>query len=150
MSTECSMKIEEIEESWAKDGPIDILNVTNESANTPKLHNKYFSMYVRENLALKKTRAELSILTKLKAEYYRGELDTDELKEHGWEPFRLRILKQDVPSYIESDGDIIKLKLKIGYMESVVEYLESIIKQINTRGFQLKTITDWERFKAGA
>ena len=41
------------------------------------------------------------------------------------------------------------MTLKIGMSEAKVEYLESIVKQINNRGYQLKNITDWERFKSG-
>ena len=36
------------------------------------------------------------------------------------------------------------------YKNAIVDYLESIIKQITNRGFQLKTIVDWERFRTGA
>ena len=80
------MKIEEIYEMWAKDGAIDETNISGESANIPKLHNKYYQMYVNEGLRLKKLRADYKILYKLKNEYYRGELDIEELKEHGWDP----------------------------------------------------------------
>jgi hypothetical protein len=52
--------------------------------------------------------------------------------------------------YLESDKDIINLSLKIGLQEAVVEYLESIIKQINNRNFILKNILDWEKFRTGA
>jgi len=144
------MTIEEIYAEWAKDGEIDQINVSNESANIPKLHNKYFQMYVKEGLKLKKLKADYKRLYKLKGEYYRGELDVEELKEHGWTPQPLKILKSDVPSYVDADNDIINMTLKIGFQESIVEYLESIIRQINNRGFQLKTIVDWERFRTGA
>lgn len=144
------MTIEEIYEEWAKDGQIDVLHISSESANIPKLHNKYFRMYMTEGLKLKKLKAEYKQLYKLKGEYYRGELDYEDLKEHGWEPFPLKVLKTDISSYVDADKDIINKTLKIGLQESIVEYLESIIKQINNRGFQLKTIVDWERFRTGA
>ena len=144
------MTLEEIYEEWAKDGEIDVLNVSRESSSIPKLHNKYFRLYMTEGLKLKKLRAEYKQLYKLKGEYYRGELDVEELKQYGWQPFGLRVLKSDVNSYVDADTDIINKTLKIGLQESIVEYLESIIKQINNRGFQLKTIVDWERFRTGA
>jgi hypothetical protein len=107
-------------------------------------------MYVTEGLRLKKLRADYKTLSKLKTEYYKGELDIEELKEHGWEPQPLKILRQDIPTYLEADQDIINMSLKIGLQEAVVEYLESIIRQINNRNFYLKNIIDWERFRTGA
>lgn len=144
------MNIEEIYEMWAQDSEIDQTNISSESANIPKLHNKYFRHYVDEGLRLKKLKAEYKKLVKLKGEYYRGELDIEELKEYGWEPFSLKVLKTDIPTYIEADDDIINMSLRIGMQEEKVSYLESIIKMINNRGFQLKTIVDWERFRTGA
>lgn len=144
------MNIEEIYEMWAKDCEIDQTNISNESANIPKLHNKYFRFYVDEGLRLKKLKADYKKLVKLKGEYYRGELDFEELKDYGWEPFALKVLKTDVPTYVEADNDVINLSLKMGLQQEKVNYLESIIKMISNRGFQLKTIVDWERFRTGA
>jgi len=144
------MKIEEIYEMWSKDGEIDQTNISSEAANIPKLHNKYFRIYVEEGLRLRKMEATHKELYKLKGEYYRGELDMEELKEHGWEPQPLKILKQDIPNYLEADKDIINSTLKISHQKSIVDYLDSIIKMINNRNFALKSIIDWERFRTGA
>lgn len=144
------MKLEDIYTMWSEDGKIDETNISRESANIPKLHNKYFQLYVNEGLRLKKLRADYKKLCKLKTEYYKGELDIEELKEYGWSPQPLKILRQDIPIYLESDDDIINLTLKIGLQEAIVEYLESIIRQINNRNFYLKNIIDWERFRTGA
>ena len=144
------MKLEDIIESWEKDGPVDTINITNESANTPKLHNKYFKIYMGEGYLLKNMKAEYKKLYKLKTEYYKGELDVTELAQFGWEPQPLKILKQDIPSYLEADDDIIESSLKIGAQEQKVAYLESILKMIGNRGFQIKSIIDWERFRTGA
>ena len=144
------MKIEEIYEMWATDGSIDETNISGESASIPKLHNKYFQLYVQEGLRLKKLKADYKQLYKLKTEYYKGELDVEELKEYGWSPQPLKILRQDIPTYLEADKDIVNHSLKVGLQEAVVEYLESIIRQINNRNFYLKNIIDWERFRTGA
>ena len=144
------MKLEDIIELWEKDGPVDAIKITNESANTPKLHNKYFKIYMGEGYILRKMKAEYKKLYKLKTEYYKGELDVTELSQFGWEPQPLKILKQDIPSYLEADDDIIESSLKIGAQEQKVAYLESILKMIGNRGFQIKSIIDWERFRTGA
>jgi len=144
------MKIDDIITLWEKDGPVDAVNISSESANTPKLHNKYFKIYMGEGYLLKKMKFEYKKLYKLKTEYYRGELDATELAQFGWEPQPLKILKQDIPSYLEADDDLIESSLKIGAQEQKVEYLEAILKMIGNRGFQIKSIIDWERFRTGA
>ena len=144
------MKIEEIYEMWAKDSEIDQTNVSGESANIPKLHNKYFRVYMEEGMKLKQLRAKYKQLKLLKEQYYRGELDIIELQQYGWEPQPLKILRTDISTYIDADQDMINLSLKVGMIEEKVNYLEAIIKMISNRGFQLKTIVDWERFRTGA
>ena len=144
------MKLETIIEEWSKDLKIDVSNISNESSSIPKLHNKYYMYYMSEGMQLKKMKTEQKKFLKLKQEYYRGELGYDELKEYGWEPQPLKILKQDIPAYLEADDDLISMSLKIASQEYKVDYLEEIIKQISNRGFQLNTIVQWEKFRTGA
>ena len=42
------------------------------------------------------------------------------------------------------------MKLKIGDQAEKVELLENIIKSINNRGFLIKSMIDFERFRTGA
>ncbi len=140
--------IEELHESWGADGAIDMTNISRESANIPFLHNKYFTKYINEHLKLKKIRADYKRLLRLKEDYYRGILDPDELKERGWQPFALKIRTGEVPGYVENDDDVINASLKIGYQESIVEFLESIIKQINNHLAEVKDNKNKQRDKA--
>jgi hypothetical protein len=144
-----TVDIAKIFEEWEKDGAIDQSDISRAATNIPKIHNKYFRHYVEEGLKLKKLKAEYKILVRNKTEWYKGDLDEEELKEHGWKPQPLKILRADIPQYLESDSDIIRKTLVIGLQEEVVSYLESIVKQINNRNFILKTIVDFERFKGG-
>ena len=110
----------------------------------------YYVTIILNAYILRKMKADYKKLYKLKTEYYKGELDVTELAQFGWEPQPLKILKQDIPSYLEADDDIIESSLKIGAQEQKVGYLESILKMIGNRGFQIKSIIDWERFRTGA
>ena len=144
------MKIEDIYSEWAKDGEIDQVNLSTTASDIPKLHNKYYRMYVEEGMKLKRQRADYKVMVKLKNDYYRGDLDSEELKQYGWDPQPLSILKSDIPTYVEADKDVIEASLRMGLQEAKVDYLESIIRQINNRNFILKSIIDWERFRTGA
>lgn len=148
--TATSITIDQIHTEWQKDGDIDLLEISRESGRTPKLHNKYYHLYVQEGLRLRKMKTDLKQLTLLKTEYYRGELDADELRQHGWKPQPLKILRTDIPMYLEADKDLVNLTLKIALQSEKVDYLESIIKEIQRRSFHIKNIIDWERFKTGA
>ena len=80
---------------------------------------------------------------------YNGSLDYTELTELGWEPNPLKILRTDIPQYVDSDKDYIELTLKIAYQQEKVDFLESAIRSLNSRGFNIKAAVEWEKFKVG-
>lgn len=82
-------------------------------------------------------------------EYYRGDLDEETLKEKGWSQNPLKILRQDIEMYILQNQEIVDLSSKISMQKEKITVLESILQQINNRGYQIKSIIDWEKFKAG-
>ncbi len=143
------MKLDDIMDLWEQDANIDETQLSLESLKTPKLHHKYFKMYSLEGLVLKKFDYEYKSLYKLKYEYYMGTIDQDTLSLQGWEPFNLKILKQDIPTYIESDPDIQTLQARIDVQKQKISFLESVIKVINNRGFLIKNSIDWQRFTSG-
>lgn len=143
------MDIEDIEKMWAEDSDIDETNLSRESAKIPKLHAKYYKIYYRAAMKTHKLKAELKILEKDKTEYYKGEMAIEDLKERGWKPNPLKILRSDMDKYIQSDKDIIELCLRIDYNAGIAKFLEDVLKQIHNRNFQLKTMMDWQKFQAG-
>lgn len=143
------MELAELNTMWAKDCKIDETNISGELRKIPELHNKYYMFYVKAGLRTSKARAELVELTKAKTEYYNGSMDPLELKERGWSPNPLKILRQDINKYIESDKDIINLSLTIEYLSSIEHYLEDIVKQINNRNFIFTNYIKWETFRSG-
>lgn len=143
------MDIEEIEKMWAKDCKIDETNVSLEAVKIPELHSKYYKLYYRSVMKTNKLKSELKVLEREKTEYYSGTMAQEDLKEKGWKPNPLKILRSDMDRYIQSDKDIIEMCLKIDYYNGMSKFLEDIIKQINNRNFQLKTIVDWLKFQNG-
>lgn len=143
------MDIEEIEKMWSVDCKIDETNIASEATKIPELHSKYYKLYYRAVMKANKLKSELKVLEKDKTEYYNGTMAQEDLKERGWKPNPLKILRNDMDKYIQSDKDIIELCLKIDYYTGMAKFLEDIIKQVNNRNFQLKTIVDWVKFQAG-
>lgn len=146
---EFKMDLEEINKMWSKDCKIDEANISGEARRIPELHNRYYMLYVKAGLKVKKLKSDLAILQKAKTEYYSGSMDQAELQQRGWKPNPLKILRQDIEKYIESDKDIIDLSLSIDYHLSMANYLEDIVRQINNRNFLLTNIVNWEKFRAG-
>jgi hypothetical protein len=144
------MKIEDIIKSWDEDSKIDPTEIGSEALNISRLHSKYMNILSEERLRMRKLEADMKTLKRDKYEMYTMG-PTKEQVDMGWElPARGRIIKQDVPIYMESDRDIIALSLKIGMQQEKVEMLDSIIRSIMSRGYQLKTALDHLKFTMGA
>ena len=144
------MTLDEILAHWEKDSKIDRTDISDESLKVPEIHHKYLKMLSMESLTLKKLKQEYKNLYKIKWEYYLGVLDYDTMKEHGWEPMPLKILKQDVDIYISSDKDLQAINTKVAIQEEKCTALESILKTISVRNFTIKNYIDFEKFQVGA
>jgi len=143
------MKFEDIFAAWEKDSTIDRTELADESLKIPKLHHKYYTIFVAEKAALRKLEADMKKLKLDKHEFFTLG-PNEETKDKGWRlPARGMILKADLPLYMEGDQDIIDLSLKIGMQQEKVEFLESILKTFQTRGYIIKNAIDFTKFTMG-
>jgi hypothetical protein len=144
------MKIEDIFNQWKEDSEIDKTELGDEALKIPKLHHRYYQMFINERLLLRSYDAEMKQLKLDKWEFY-TQGPNEETKEKGWTlPAKGLILKADIPMYMEADKDIIKLSLKIGIQQEKIELLESIIKSLTNRGYNIKVALDHQKFTMGA
>lgn len=143
------MTFDELKEMVRKDIALDETQLDKESSRTPQIHNKYLLFFMEEKLSLTRMESELDVLRKKKWLYYSGKMDQDELDANGWEQFDLHILKNDVDKMIEADDQVIKIKLKVEYQRERVNYLENVIKIINNRQWNIRSIIDWLKFTNG-
>ena len=143
------MKIEEIYEFWDVDCKIDRTELGSEATKIPQLHNKYFKVYSKERLIIKQLQEKRKQLKLLKFEYYSGSLDQETLEEKGWVPNRKKIIRSDLDMYIEADRDMVDINLRIAMQQEKLDLLESIIKSLNSRGFELSSAIKWEQFRNG-
>lgn len=144
------MNTDEIFEHWDRDSKINPIDLGQASLDIPKLHNKYLQIHSKEKKELRKLKSQFKKLNILKYEYYTGQLNgTEEIKRLKWEPYSKILLKQDVPRYIESDADVQKLESMVEEQQDKVDVLVSILKEIMSRNFVIKTALDWRRFVEG-
>jgi len=101
-------------------------------------------------LLLQKHENDYNRLRRLKWEYYTGKLDDETLKHYGWNPFQLKILKQDVSIYLEGDDDLITSVQKVSYYKEMCQYLDSVVKEITYRHHKIRNAIDWQKFLAGS
>ena len=141
------MDLEQLQAEAEKDLKIDNEKLDIESLKTPELYAKYLKIYTRWNLLSKQAESEYKVLFRQKWEYYSGKAPPSVYQE---KPFDLKVLKQDLPTYLESDDDLIKAKHKVDYHNAMCDYAERVCKTVTNRGFQIKNAIDWKRFLEGS
>jgi hypothetical protein len=51
--------------------------------------------------------------------------------------------------FLSGDSELVTIKMKIDYLETMIYLLESILQQIKARDWQIKTAVDYKKFLAG-
>ena len=140
------MTLEELQESANRDLKIDDTDLGTESINIPILHNKYLQHFNKFSLLLKKAEYDYKTLQRHKWEYYTGKSAPEVYQE---KPFDLKILKADVGIYLEADEELQQLGQKEAYLETTVNYLEKILREITNRNWTIRNTIEWKKFLHG-
>ncbi len=142
-----SIDLEKIQEMWEKDAKIDPDNLHTESLNIPVLHAKYFDLYNTIVLLRKKAEQQKKNIHHERYEYFSGKADPDVYVEN---PFPKKIRdKETMQKYLDADDKLSSINMKICYYDTMLYYLESILKVIQNRTYQIKNSIDFLRFNAG-
>jgi hypothetical protein len=140
------MTFDEIQLMWQQDSNIDDAEIDIASLQIPQLHAKYMKLFSDFYFKRKQIEIKIKTLRREKFEYYTGKADPQIYAE---KPFDLKILKSEVNMYIESDEDINNLQLKIESFDVIINYLESVLKMISNRTYQIKNVIEWRKFSHG-
>ena len=132
---------------WEKDSQIDPDNLHTESLKVPSLHAKYHDMFNNFLLLRKKAEQQRKNIRHERYEYYSGKADPEVYQKN---PFGKKIRDKDtMTKYLDADDKLKEINLKIDYYETLLNYCESILKQINNRTYQIKNAIEWQKFIAG-
>ena len=142
------MTLTEIQDKVKKDLKINDMELDIESLRIPSLHSKYLQLLTEHSLLLKKTQGDFAVLKRNKWIYYTGKAPEEGYKEKGDFPLKLKT-KDEERTFIEADEEVRELKGKVEYYETVVEYLQEVVKSISNRSFQIKNAIEWRKFEAG-
>ena len=140
--------LEQILKYWETDSNMDQTEPSKELLKIPVLHSKYLNILTKHKIASKKAHFDYLRMRKIKWEYFTGKMSKEELDDYGWEPFQFA-LKSDVNTYLEADGDLIKLLEKKVYHEEAISVIESIMSELKQRTWQLRDFISWEKFVNG-
>ncbi len=142
-----SIDLEKIQEMWEKDAKIDPDNLHTESLNIPVLHAKYFDLYNTIVLLRKKAEQQRKNIHHERYEYFSGKADPEVYVEN---PFPKKIRdKETMQKYLDADDKLSSINMKICYYDTMLYYLESILKVIQNRTYQIKNSIEFLRFNAG-
>ena len=144
------MKLEDLQLMWERDANIDRTELGEASLSIPQLHSKYFKQFSNERLRLRQLESQYKAMYRLRYEYYMGTLDQHTLVENGWEPNPLKILRTDMSMYLDADHILQPMQMQMELQKEKVDLLESIIKHLPNRGFQIKSAIEWTKFQHGA
>ena len=139
--------LDTIQGMWEKDAKINRDNLHDESLNIPSLHAKYFQIYNTIFLLRKKAEQQRKNIRHERYEYFSGKADPDVYIQN---PFPKKIRDKDtMTKYLDADVKLSNASLKIEYYDTMLTYLESILKVIQNRTYQIKNAIEFMRFNAG-
>ena len=139
--------LDSIQKMWEKDSQIDMDNLHNESITVPVLHAKYFEIYNTVILLKKKAEQTRKNVRHERYEYFTGKADPEVYVES---PFPKKVRDKDtLQKYLDADDKLSQISLKVEYYDVTLNYLESILKVIQNRTYQIKNAIDFLKFQAG-
>ena len=140
------MNLDELKLQVSQDLRVDDEHLDTESLKNQEIKAKYLDHKSKFELLLFKAKGDYKRLYREKWEYYGGKADA---KVYASKPFDLKVLKTDLGVYISADKEIIDAENKIGYLETVVDYIKGVIKSVDNRGWDIKNAIEWKKFEAG-
>jgi len=143
------MTLDDLRKEIVRDMTLDETALDLESLKIPQLHGKYLNFLTDERLAHKKLDGEYNALLRAKWEYYTGKMSQEELQDRGWQPFALKILRQDIDLYLNSDGDLIKHTQRMALQKEKISLLEEVVKELNNRHWKIRNAIEWRKFVGG-
>ena len=140
------MTLDELKLQVQRDLKVDNEHLDTESLKNQEIKANYLDHKSRYELLLYRAKGDYKRLYREKWEYYGGKADA---KIYATKPFDLKVLKTDLAVYITSDEDIINAENKVGYLETVIDYIKGVIKSVDNRGWDIKNAIEWKKFEAG-
>lgn len=144
------LKLEDLQKMWEADAKIDKSDLGEAAAATPNLHAKYVIHLARVKLLMRQAEVKYKKMRNLRWEWMRGKLSKPELDALGWEPYlHATPLKSERDDLLDADELVIKAGDRYEYLNTMFETLQSIMKSIHSRTWDVKNTIEWVKFTNG-
>ncbi len=141
------MDLDKIQDMWQKDSVIDPDNLHDESLKIPQLHSKYYTLYNTITLLREKAKDQYSKIKLERYNFYTGKAEPEVYVE---EPFPYKVREKDaIQRHLDADDRLSKIDLKVRYYDTILKFLEEIIKNVSNRTYQIKNAIEWHKFQSG-
>ena len=134
------MNLDKLNEMWEQDSQLNDEKLDHDSLAIHKLHAKYLRLYSTFNTLKDQQEFEVKRTYRDRWEYYTGKAE---------KPFPIKLIKTDVPTYLEADEVYAKSVLKLKYYNQMVDALKAILQAINNRSFYIKNAIEFAKFLKG-
>ena len=141
------MNLDKIQEMWERDSHINPDNLHDESLKIPQLHSKYYTIYNTITLLREKARDSYNRIRLERYNYYTGKAPAEV---YAAEPFPYKVREKDaIQRHMDADEKLNTINMKIKYYDTILKYLEEIIRIISNRTYLIKNAIEWNKFQAG-
>jgi hypothetical protein len=135
---------------WLEDAPIDMTEPAKEMGRVPNLHAKYLNILAHHRKEFKAAEIALEHFKSLKSKYYAGDMNSPEdLTKYKLEPWLEKLSRDKIAHFVKADDQVTYAMSETAQHEAIVEVCEKIIKELNNRTWQLKSIIQWIAFTKG-
>jgi hypothetical protein len=144
------VNIDQLAEMWIEDAEVDELEPGNEIIKIGKHHAKYLRILTHHSLVVKKLQSDYNTRRRIKWEYYNGDLNNPEdLKHYNLPPMEKKVLRADINTYLDSDKELNEILLRKLLHEEIVDFCKAVVKELNSRTYQIRSYIDWRKFTGG-
>src|ERR1035437_6075979 len=138
-------------EEWKIDAHIDESRLSHEIIRIPMIHSKYLSYYIHFKQKLAAADSKKNKTAWQKRQYFRGEMDAENLKKNGWSQWNgLKPSATELNQLLDFDSDMNDLTRLVAEYKTSASGCEYILTQLKGREYALKSLIEYQRFLSGS
>lgn len=140
------MKTSEIQELIDKSSKIDSAKLDADALNISALYSKWIAILAAESKELRRLQVLHDKMTLQRTNYYMGKASDEVYKA---EPLQYKVLKQDLQTWLNADNQYNDTKTALNNQLIKITMIETFMKELSQRSFNIKNAIDYQKFKNG-
>lgn len=142
---------EQIDKEYAKDGDLDYEKLDLEALKIPSLTAKYAAALSHHRRVMLSLEEKYRDMREKRGAYYRGEYCQEDLEKEGWDQYQGNAIRSPsiMKETLDNDPVLVRILLKKELQTEIVKYLDIILKELNSRGYNIKAAIDFRKHLKG-